>query len=158
MDIRGKYTATTAAVISESSQGTHRAMTLLLLSNAVLTTRSRRWLSGRACTSRHASVKRLWVRIPLSPPAGPSWHRYALTCLETERNLAAAYGSLALKVLYFLVWKHGDSLAILTVLPTINNGFPSYCRIGNFCVFKNFCPIAKIEHAIISLLNRLSIH
>ena len=47
--------------ITTTSASTN-AITFLVL-------RSRRWLSGRACTSRHTSVKRLWVRIPLSPPA-----------------------------------------------------------------------------------------
>ena len=37
-----------------------------------------------------ASIERLSVQIPLSPPAGPSFHRCALTCLETENNLAAS--------------------------------------------------------------------
>ena len=42
-------------------------------------------------------VKRLWVRITLSPPAGPLCHRCAPTCLNTE-------GSLALKAhLFFSV-------------------------------------------------------
>ena len=50
--------------------------------------RSRRWLSGRACTSRRAIVERLLVQIPPSPPAGPSRNRCAPICLETESNLA----------------------------------------------------------------------
>ena len=36
---------------------------------------SRRLLSGRACTLRHASVERLWVQIPLSPHAALLYHR-----------------------------------------------------------------------------------
>ena len=40
-----------------------------------------------------ASAERLRVQISPSSPAGPSSHRCPPTCLETESNLDAVYGS-----------------------------------------------------------------
>ena len=41
-----------------------------------------------------------------SPPAGPSCHRCAPTCLKTGGDMAAVYGSFALEARYFSVRKH----------------------------------------------------
>ena len=76
--------------------------------------RSRRWLSGRVCTSRHASVERLWVRIPLQSSC---WALVPQVCSDLPKNWEqpdSVYGSLALKARYFSVHKHRDSLMILT--------------------------------------------
>ena len=44
-----------------------------------------------------------WLESHCSPPAGPSCHRCALTCLETESNLAPHMAAIAR---YFSVRKH----------------------------------------------------
>ena len=72
-------------------------------------------LTGRACTLRHASVERLWVQIPLSPPAGPSCHRCAPTCLETESNLAPHMAASPLRHVISQCVSTWDSLSILTL-------------------------------------------
>ena len=76
-------------------------------------TGSRKWLSGRACTSRHASVERLWVWTPLSLSAGSSCHRCAPTCLETESNLVPYLAALPLRHFISQCASTWDSLTIL---------------------------------------------
>ena len=53
--------------------------------------------NGSETTSRHASMEKLWVRIPLSPPAGSSCHRCAQTCLEIDINLVPYMAALPLR-------------------------------------------------------------
>ena len=80
--------------------------------------RSRRYLSGRPYTSRHASVKRFWVRIPHSLPAEPSCHRCTPTCLETKSNLALHMVALPLKAGIVNRWQFlWNQLAPVSWLP-----------------------------------------
>ena len=75
----------------------------------------RRELSGRPCTSRHANVERLWVRIPQSSPAEPSCHRCGPTCLKTESNLAPHMAASPLRHVISQCASTWGSLAILTL-------------------------------------------
>ena len=99
-----RYMHTSSSLLSSSSN----------FNNTIKPTsmsRSRRWLSGRACTSIHTSVERSWLQISLQSSC---WALMPQVCSNLPRSReqpGTAYGSLTVISQCTSTW---DNLTILT--------------------------------------------